>query len=78
MDGPKRFGELRCSLGGVRQHMLTAQLRELEHDGLVLRTTFPGAQLRVDYELTHAAWGLLPVFRALLSWSEQYKESAVD
>lgn len=78
MDGPKRFGELRRSLGGVTQHMLTAQLRELEHDGLVLRTTFPGAQLRVDYELTDAAWELLPVFRALLSWSEQYKEPAVD
>lgn len=78
MDGPKRFGELRRSLSGVTQHMLTTQLRELEHDGLVLRTTFPGAQLRVDYELTDAAWGLLPVFRALLCWSKQHKERAVD
>ncbi len=78
MDGAKRFGELRRSLGGVTQHMLTAQLRELEHDGLVVRTAFPGKQLRVDYELTDAAWGLLPVFRALLSWSEHYKKCAID
>jgi DNA-binding HxlR family transcriptional regulator len=78
MDGSKRFGELRRSLGGVTQHMLTTQLRELEHDGLILRTAFPGARLRVDYELTDAAWGLLQVFRALLGWSEHYKESTVD
>jgi DNA-binding HxlR family transcriptional regulator len=78
MDGTKRFGELRRSLGGVTQHMLTTQLRELEHDGLVLRTAFPGVQLRVDYKLTDAAWGLLPVFRALLSWSEHCNNTAVD
>ena len=78
MDGTKRFGELRRSLSGITQHMLTTQLRELEHDGLVLRTAFPGAQLRVDYELTDAAWRLLPVFRALLSWSEHHKNAVID
>jgi DNA-binding HxlR family transcriptional regulator len=72
MDGPMRFGELRRSLPGITQHMLTAQLRELEHDGLVLRTTFAEVPLRVEYELTDAAWGLLPVFRAFVDWSKRY------
>jgi DNA-binding HxlR family transcriptional regulator len=72
MDGPLRFGELRRSLPGITQHMLTAQLRELEHDGLVLRTVFAEVPLRVEYELTDAAYGLLPVFRAFVDWSKRY------
>jgi DNA-binding HxlR family transcriptional regulator len=72
MDGAMRFGELRRSLGSITQHMLTTQLRELENGGLVLRTAFPGAQMRVEYELTEAAYGLLPVFRELLGWSKLY------
>jgi DNA-binding HxlR family transcriptional regulator len=76
MDGPVRFGRLRRAIGGITQHMLTAQLRELEQDGLVLRTAFTEVPLRVEYELTDAAYGLLPTFRALLAWSEQYPQPA--
>jgi DNA-binding HxlR family transcriptional regulator len=76
MDGPLRFGRLRRAIGGVTQHMLTAQLRELERDGLVRRTAFAGVPLRVEYELTDAAYGLLPTFRALLAWSEHYRRPA--
>jgi DNA-binding HxlR family transcriptional regulator len=73
MNGPVRFGRLRRSLPGITQHMLTAQLRELERDGLLLRTAFAEVPQRVEYELTAAAYGLLPTFRALLSWSQQYR-----
>lgn len=77
MDGPVRFGALRRAVGGgITQHMLSAQLRELERDGLVLRTAFEGRTPRVDYELTDAAYGLLPTFRSLLAWSEQYRPPA--
>jgi DNA-binding HxlR family transcriptional regulator len=72
MDGATRFGELRRSLAGITQHMLTVQLRELENDGLVLRTAFAEKPLRVEYELTDAAYGLLPAFRELLNWSKLY------
>ena len=72
MDGARRFGALRRSLAGITQHMLTVQLRELENDGLVLRTAFAEKPLRVEYELTDAAYGLLPAFRELLSWSKLY------
>jgi DNA-binding HxlR family transcriptional regulator len=79
MDGPLRFGELRRSMAGITQHMLTAQLRELERDGLVRRTVFRGhPQQRVEYELTAAAYGLPPVFRALLEWSRQYRNAPHD
>jgi DNA-binding HxlR family transcriptional regulator len=72
MNGAIRFGALRRSLDGITQHMLTAQLRELERDGLVLRTVLAEKPLRVEYELTDAAYGLLPAFRELLVWSKTY------
>ena len=72
MNGAVRFCALRRSVDGITQRMLTAQLRELEQDGLVLRTAFAEKPLRVEYELTDAAHALLPAFRALLSWSQTY------
>jgi len=57
LDGPVRFGRLRRMVGGITQHMLTVQLRELKRDGLVVRTTFADVPLRVEYELTDAACG---------------------
>lgn len=72
MNGAVRFGALRRSLDGITQHMLTAQLRELERDGLALRTVLADKPLRVEYELTDAAYGLLPAFRELLSWSKTH------
>ncbi|OAF16415.1 transcriptional regulator [Bradyrhizobium neotropicale] len=72
MNGTMRFGALRRSIAGITQHMLTTQLRELEQDGLVSRTAFAEKPLRVEYELTEAAYGLLPAFKELLSWSRVY------
>ena len=72
MNGTMRFGALRRSLDGITQHMLAAQLRELERDGLVLRAAVAEKPLRVEYELSDAAYGLLPAFRKLLNWSKLY------
>jgi DNA-binding HxlR family transcriptional regulator len=69
-NGAMRFGALRRSLDGITQHMLTMQLRELEQDGLVSRTAYAEKPLRVEYELTDAAYGLSPAFMELLSWSK--------
>ena len=41
MPGTKRFGELKKSIGGVSQKVLTAQLRDMEHNGLLTRTVYP-------------------------------------
>jgi DNA-binding HxlR family transcriptional regulator len=72
MHGGVRFGALRRALVPVTQHMLTAQLRELERDGLVARKVLTEKPLQVEYELTDSAWGLTPAFRELLVWSKTY------
>jgi DNA-binding HxlR family transcriptional regulator len=66
------FGELRRSIPGVTQHMLTMQLRDLEADGLVKRTIYPEVPPRVEYEITPSAKALKPVFDELLRWSQEH------
>ncbi|MEL1264507.1 helix-turn-helix domain-containing protein [Pseudoxanthomonas putridarboris] len=63
-----RFNELRRALPGITQHMLTSQLRELEQDGMVVRTVYPEVPPRVEYEITSKAKGLAPVFKAIFVW----------
>lgn len=63
-----RFGELSKAIPGITQHMLTAQLRELEADGLVSRTVYAEVPPRVEYERTEKARGLGPTMEALTAW----------
>lgn len=70
-----RFGELRKAIPGITQHMLTAQLRELEADGLVSRTVFAEVPPRVEYEITSKARGLGPMMQALTAWWKEYGKS---
>src|SRR5436853_7916433 len=70
-DGPKRFNELRRSLGSISQRMLTLTLRGLERDGLVTRTLFPTIPPRVDYALTELGRSLLEPVSRLGLWARQ-------
>lgn len=67
-----RFGELRKVIPGITQHMLTAQLRELEADGLISRTVYAEVPPRVEYEMTAKARGLGPTMEALSAWWLEY------
>lgn len=73
-----RFGELKKAIPGITQHMLTAQLRELEADGLVSRTVFAEVPPRVEYEMTPKARGLGPTMEALMAWWEEYGKSVPE
>ena len=68
--GSKRFSELRRSIEGVSQRMLTLTLRGLERDGLVTRTVLPTIPPRVDYELTEIGRSLLVPVQALAEWAK--------
>ncbi|HEY9345008.1 MAG TPA: helix-turn-helix domain-containing protein, partial [Inquilinus sp.] len=71
-DGPMRFNELRRTIGGISQRMLTLTLRGLERDGLVTRTVFPTIPPRVDYALTDRGQTLIEPLKALFAWATEH------
>ena len=73
MSGTKRFGELKRSVGGVSQKVLTAQLRDMEEKGLVHRKVYAEVPPRVEYSLTELGESLHPILDAMRIWGEQYK-----
>ena len=73
IDGKKRFGELKRSVGSVSQKVLTSQLREMEADGLVIRTVYAEVPPRVEYELSELGITLKPILDSLWTWGEEYK-----
>lgn len=73
-DGPRRFSELKRSIDGISQRMLTLTLRGLERDGLVTRTVFPTVPPRVDYALTDLGRTLLEPVTALGAWAQAHGE----
>lgn len=70
LTGTKRFGELKRLIGGVTQRSLTLQLRQLENNGLIIRTVFPEVPPRVEYTLTPKGESLSPVLKAMKEWGE--------
>jgi DNA-binding HxlR family transcriptional regulator len=71
-QGTHRFGELKRGLPGITQHMLTAQLRALERDGLIKRTIYAEVPPRVEYEISPAARRLRPIFLEIVKWAEEH------
>jgi len=68
-----RFTELRKSIDGISQRMLTTTLRQLERDGIVQRKVFPVVPPRVDYALTPLGCTLLETIQSLVNWTERYQ-----
>ena len=73
MTGTKRFGELKKSIGSVSQKVLTAQLRDMEANGLVHRQVYAEVPPRVEYSLTELGRSLKPILDAMWTWGEGYQ-----
>jgi DNA-binding HxlR family transcriptional regulator len=69
--GPLRFAELRDLLGGVSEKVLTAQLRELEKDGVVNRTVVHSSPPKVTYSLSASGQTLIPLLEGLCEWGSK-------
>lgn len=74
LTGTKRFGELKKSLGGVSQKVLTSQLRQMEASGLLTRKVYAEVPPRVEYTLTELGYSLQPVLEVMRDWGEAYKK----
>ncbi len=71
--GTRRFTDLKRSIDGISQRMLTVTLRGLERDGLVTRTVYPVVPPRVDYALTPMGRTLLATIAQLMEWAEEHR-----
>jgi len=71
-DGPQRFGELRRGIPDASLKMLTKHLKELENDGMLLRTIFPQIPPRVEYQLTALGKSFLTILDAMRAWGAQH------
>ena len=70
-----RFGEIKKNIPPISQKMLTQQLRELEADGVVLRTVYPEVPPKVEYSLTKYGATLRPILDGLYEWGEKHAGS---
>lgn len=73
LDGTKRFGELKRSLGTISQKVLTTNLRSMEENGLLVRKVYAEVPPRVEYTLTETGLSLKPVLDSLAKWGTEYK-----
>lgn len=74
LTGAKRFGELKKSLEGISQKVLTDCLRSMEQDGILNRTVYPEVPPRVEYSLSELGETMRPIISAMESWGKEYKE----
>src|SRR5215472_5951882 len=77
-DGPMRFNEIRRTINGISQRMLTLTVRGLERDGLATRTVYPTIPPRVEYELTRLGRSLLEPVSGLGAWARQHRAAILD
>ncbi|MBI5530383.1 MAG: helix-turn-helix transcriptional regulator [Candidatus Doudnabacteria bacterium] len=68
-----RFGQLKRSVSGITQKMLTQELRELEEDGLVSRKVYPQVPPKVEYTVTSYGKTLGPVLKSMSAWGKTHK-----
>ena len=73
MEGTKRFGELKKSLGNISQKVLTANLRAMDENGLLIRTVYAQVPPKVEYRLTDTGYSLKPVLDAMVLWGIKYQ-----
>jgi DNA-binding HxlR family transcriptional regulator len=72
-DGPVRFTELERSIAGISRRMLTLTLRNLERDGLIVRTSHPTGPPKVEYTASDMAGELREHLTGMVTWAERHR-----
>ena len=74
LTGTKRFGELRKSVTGITQKVLTNNLRQMEASGLVKRKVYAEVPPKVEYSLTETGLSLKPILDSMVTWGNEYRK----
>lgn len=74
LTGTKRFGELKKSLSGITQKVLTNNLRQMESSGLISRKVYAEVPPRVEYSLTDTGLSLKPILDSMVNWGNSYRQ----
>ena len=74
LGGTKRFNELKRSVGGISQKVLTSNLRSMEASGLISRKVYPEVPPKVEYSLTGTGRSLKPILDSMIEWGIEYKK----
>jgi len=77
-ERPYRFGELRRTVEGISQKVLTQTLRSLEKDGLVHREVLSTRPVSVEYSLTDLGRTLVPVVASIVRWAEEHAGQVLE
>ncbi|MGN7454763.1 winged helix-turn-helix transcriptional regulator [Paenibacillus pasadenensis] len=72
LAGPQRFARIEDSLPGLSGKMLAERLKELEAEGVVLRTVYPEMPVRIEYSLTDKGRALEPIVSEIARWSQDW------
>jgi len=74
LQRPWRFNELKRSLDGISQKVLTGCLRSMEEDGIITRTVYPEVPPRVEYVLSEVGESMRPIIKAMEEFGDSYKK----
>jgi DNA-binding HxlR family transcriptional regulator len=70
--GRTRFNAIASAIPDMSDRMLSERLRELEHEGIVVRLVIPDTPVRVEYELSEKGRALDEAFCAIARWAEKW------
>jgi DNA-binding HxlR family transcriptional regulator len=70
--GVLRFNEIQRLKPNLSPRILTAQLRELEHDGVIVRKVYPVVPPKVEYSLSKTGESLKPLIKAMQDWGDEH------
>ena len=75
LQRPWRFNEIKKSLPGISQKVLTDSLRSMEKDNIITRTVYTEVPPRVEYALSNVGETMRPIINAMATWGEDYKKN---
>lgn len=74
LNTPKRFSELQNNLDGISRKVLTANLKAMEKDGIIIRTVYPKISNHVEYSLSKLGESLRPIINDIEKWGLMYRD----